>query len=156
MTSLDPSHIPNPFAKSKHTQWGAATHEVEVGHPSHRRRSSSFGSSIAPTSPPRPHFKLPVPDLRFEQSYLLSIKPFIQDVEEDEHAAEVDLTADENERTSKALAKDAGVVQGGRPGLPVQLDWIGIVWVTIRDQVSLLLLYPGDNAQGQLCRWYPH
>lgn len=122
MTSLDPSHLP-----------------------SHK---DTRGEAIYPSQPSRRgHRKPPIPELRFEQSYLLSIKSFI-------HPLASTTTHGNNEtgrqagypRTRQAAEKfalvDGGDVGSGEDqviqgiyGAPIVIDWHGLLWVTVRDQV---------------------
>jgi len=116
MTSLDPSHFP-AYSQKKHTQTGAATYKVggdlDIGHH---------------------HVALPrLPDLRFEQSYLMSIKPFVTDVEPADAPDEV--TSDGEKVGRRALLKEGILDNPGPYGVPIRIDWMAVSWVTLRDQV---------------------
>ncbi|KAG9024233.1 hypothetical protein FRB95_011754 [Tulasnella sp. JGI-2019a] len=130
MTTLDPSHIPNPFSTAKHTAWGQATHTPP-------NLDSEYPDEVPTTSGPsssRPGGALHVPripELRFEQSYLLSIKPFIhQGGHRERQAAE---TETEHHEATRALVKE-GVLDDSLYGVPLHIDWQGVAWVTLRDQ----------------------
>ena len=124
MTSLDPSHLPSSRAHR--------------GDAVHRRPSTQ--------SHPRPPA---IPDLRFEQSYLLSIKSFI-------HSATPPLPAsppkqgdmkkqrhnDERLATGSLALVDSGVNVQSTYGAPITIDWSGLLWVTARDQVSFISFSP--------------
>ncbi|KIM86700.1 hypothetical protein PILCRDRAFT_4595 [Piloderma croceum F 1598] len=88
-----------------------------------------------------------IPDLRFEQSYLKSIKGFV-------HVEEVSLelgTVDEkgkkkagslredDEQRALIIRRDAGPIVDSSHRL-VRVDWSQVVWVTTRDQVISPLL----------------
>ena len=123
MTSLDPSHIPVPFGEKKKTPWGQATYETG----SRDRRHHT------PVHLPK------IPELRFEQSYLLSIKPFIHQEGEvsdrviaGEHAQPLKGRGD-----AQALVKEGVLPSESIYGVPIRIDWQQIAWVTLRDQVCL-------------------
>ncbi|KAG8884542.1 hypothetical protein FRB98_002329, partial [Tulasnella sp. 332] len=130
MTTLDPSHIPNPFRKGEHTSWGQATHNPP-------NLDDQYPDEIPPTGPSsrRHHGALHVPripELRFEQSYLMSIKPFIhQGGQRERGLAE---TEKEHNEATRALVKD-GVLDESFYGVPLRIDWQGVAWVTFRDQL---------------------
>ncbi|KDQ10277.1 hypothetical protein BOTBODRAFT_58196 [Botryobasidium botryosum FD-172 SS1] len=77
-----------------------------------------------------PHLNLPaLPDLRFENSYLRSINPFIT-------LHDADARGEIQKQEQESLA---GVV--APPDTPaVNVEWKGILWVTARDQVVYPLL----------------
>ena len=62
----------------------------------------------------------PILDLRFEQSYLVSLKPFITKVSASEQP------------TENRLARGSTDLFSG----PIKVDWYQVVWLTCRDQVS--------------------
>ena len=94
MTSLDPSHFPD-FSHDEHDSRGQA-----VLHP-------------------HPHLPA-IPDLRFEQSYLKSIAPYINV----RHTAQP--PSSEPPSTNE---EDVG------EQLAVIIDWRGVAWITTRDQI---------------------
>ncbi|CAE6451787.1 unnamed protein product [Rhizoctonia solani] len=121
MTSLDPSHLPEFGWKPQPRTRGEAVYEEHSG-------------------------PLPIksfPDLRFEQAYLLALKPFVH-IQADEPANEKSKSqASVGEPTVEAaalagpvgidiLTRGAGV---SRYGTPERIEWGKIAWVTIRDQV---------------------
>ncbi|TDL22698.1 hypothetical protein BD410DRAFT_839412 [Rickenella mellea] len=115
MTSLDPSHIPFPQRRD-HASRGKA-----IIHPS--------GSS--PLIPA-------IPDLRFEQSYLRSIAPFMRTrTTNTSHSPGTSSSANKLHSEEKHAAM--GVVQpvdSASAGLQVvSIDWAGVLWITVRDQV---------------------
>lgn len=107
MTSVDPSHLPIP---GTHRTWGQAGY--------------AFNDD---EDHPQPTIHLPkIPDLRFEQGYLLSIRPFVKDVQAEEQTG--------HEKTQEFVKE--GVVPGSSTyGVPIRIDWQGVAWVTFRDQV---------------------
>lgn len=123
MTSVDPSHFPW-LSQDGNKQTGQAVHTgIE---------------SKSSTEQPGKERKLPlqIPDLRFEQSFLLSLKPFVKPA----HKLQ-ELKTDKQEKAVEAVS----LVQP-MPVLPavediwageLQIDWGSVIWVTLRDQVSL-------------------
>ena len=129
MTSLDPSHLPSKHHESR----GQAVYSIPT--PSGRRKQT-------------------LPDLRFEQSYLQSIQPFItfapssSSGKEKDHSHQAPTPDSTHSRHGKQeAAEGAAVVDGGQDqddnklvqtlyGAPVTINWRGIFWVTTRDQVS--------------------
>lgn len=112
MTSLDPSHLPTGRGKD-HASRGQAVYSY----------SKSSGGRA-----------LPIPDLRFEQSYLRSLQRFIHDTgnEEKRH---------ERSEKGKAVQTAGGAsgVESAAPGLygvPLRFDWSWILYITTRDQVG--------------------
>ncbi|WVF72301.1 hypothetical protein IAT40_007114 [Kwoniella sp. CBS 6097] len=160
MTSLNPSHI--PFNKS-----AQAVHHAESS-------SESGEKSKFPDSLPTVHQRHgrghnnrkgkhhegegrervkqampPMPDLRFEQSFLLSIRPFLtprptrQTIQEKGTVP----SGGGNHEDSKSLvsgAEDDRVFHWGRQ---VDVDWKQVGWVTVRDQIISPLL------QGMFWGW---
>ncbi|KAJ1302018.1 hypothetical protein OPQ81_000853 [Rhizoctonia solani] len=121
MTSLDPSHLPEFGWKPQPRTRGEATYDQ---HPS-----------------PLPIRTLP--DLRFEQAYLLALKPFVH-IRTDEPVKEKPKSRGSIEKPAVEAVTLAGpvgfdiVTQGAgvsRYGTPERIEWGKIAWVTIRDQV---------------------
>ena len=89
---------------------------------------------------------LPIPDLRFEQSYLQSLQGFIH---RDDAQACSKIKSDDNMasgiRNGERLTRDKSIdtagkasgTEGGLYGAPLRMDWGGIVYVTIRNQVRI-------------------
>jgi hypothetical protein len=88
MTSLDPSHFPD-ITHGDHDSRGQAVQHL-----------------------PHPHIP-PIPDLRFEQSYLKSIARYV--------------------RVRKVDSPSEAEYDGQQ--LAVVIDWRRIAWITTRDQV---------------------
>ncbi|OCF39459.1 hypothetical protein I317_06732 [Kwoniella heveanensis CBS 569] len=161
MTSLDPSHI--PFSKS-----AQAVHHVETS--ASDDKSSKFPDTL-PTvrqrhEGGRGHRKgkgkhsegegrervrqamPPMPDLRFEQSFLLSIRPYLTPrptIKTIEEKGSMPSGASHNE--SKSLVSGAEDDQVFHWGRQVDVDWKQVGWVTLRDQIVSPLL------QGMIWGW---
>lgn len=120
MTSLDPSHLLSGHL-NKHPARGQDSY-------SHQRLPGSRS--------------LRIPDLRFEQSYLRSLRRFIHD--DTPGHSNVDSDAKPGESTRKGdreidvagMESRAEAAAPGLYGIPVQIDWGGVLWVTSRDQVG--------------------
>lgn len=69
---------------------------------------------------------LPVPDLRFEQSYLRSIKRYTYFKDSNATAVFIDEKTAGKEDTAAALETY---------GLPLRINWGGVLYLTVRDQV---------------------
>ncbi|WWC69570.1 uncharacterized protein I206_103513 [Kwoniella pini CBS 10737] len=150
MTSFNPSH--NPFSskaqaihhasssnndeeKSKFPDSLPTVHGHHEDHPEFRKEGRKRVKQNMPV----------MPDLRFEQSYLLSIRPYLTP-----------------HPTSKGITKK-GLIEKGKPsgtlvtsaeedrvfhwGREVDVDWKNVIWVTLRDQVISPLV------QGALWGW---
>ncbi|OCF71986.1 hypothetical protein I204_07250 [Kwoniella mangroviensis CBS 8886] len=148
MTSLNPSH--NPFKSSAQA----------VHHPSPEKQQSNFPDSL-PTVNEHHHEDhkkarkegrkrvkqaMPVmPDLRFEQSYLLSIRPFLTPRPTPttiEKKGQIEQT-----KPSGTLVKSADEDRVFHWGRQVDVQWSKVLWVTLRDQVVSPLI------QGALWGW---
>ncbi|WWD01529.1 hypothetical protein V866_008474 [Kwoniella sp. B9012] len=148
MTSLNPSH--NPFRSSAQA----------VHHPSTEKQQSNFPDSL-PTVNEHHHEDhkkarkegrkrvkqaMPVmPDLRFEQSYLLSIRPFLTPRPTPttiEKKGQIEKT-----KPSGTLVKTADEDRVFHWGRQVDVQWSKVLWVTLRDQVVSPLI------QGALWGW---
>lgn len=105
MTSLDPAHLPS--------------------------RKDTRGQAFV--GAPKGHLRLP--DLRFEQSYLRSIAPFVHNRKEEDRPSPVN-DGDKH----KTTGADVTEVEQGIYGAPITIEWKGLLWVTARDQVRLLFL----------------
>lgn len=124
MTSLDPSHLPEFGWKPQPRTRGEAVLE------------SPYSSSLPIRA---------LPDLRFEQSYLLSLKPFVH-IRADEVPAgkksagrgTVEKPAVEETALAEPIRFDIATQSAGvsKYGTPERIEWGKIVWVTLRDQVS--------------------
>lgn len=132
MTSLDPSHLPEFGWKAQPRTRGEAVHDTSYS-------SSRSGLPIRA-----------LPDLRFEQSYLLSLKPFVHIREEEVRKEEksgargtIEKPAVEGTALAEPLGLDIAVRSAGvsKYGIPERVEWGDIVWVTVRDQVSMITKY---------------
>ncbi|KAG8703054.1 hypothetical protein FRC09_004380 [Ceratobasidium sp. 395] len=122
MTSLDPTHLPDIGWKPQPRTRGEAVHEVP--------RASSLPIRA-------------LPDLRFEQSYLLSLKPFVHLRSEETSSsskagarATIEKPAVENAALAEPLVLDVATQSAGvsKYGIPERVEWGQIAWVTTRDQ----------------------
>ncbi|WVQ98630.1 hypothetical protein IAU59_005760 [Kwoniella sp. CBS 9459] len=168
MTSLNPSH--NPFSKS-----AQAVHHAES---SPSGESGEKSSSKFPDTLPTVHRRHghssrerhheegegrervrqampPMPDLRFEQSFLLSIRPFLtprptqQTIQEkgpapNSGSAGAGIGSHEDSKSLVSGTEDDRVFHWGRQ---VDVDWKQVGWVTVRDQILSPLL------QGMIWGW---
>lgn len=112
MTTLDPSHIPFP---------------------SHKAHDSRQQAIFRPQSSPL-HIAA-IPDLRFEQSYLRSIAPYLHDT----------TPSTVKRRSSNADGKSSGEEKHATAEVSVaeeklRIDWLRVGWITTRDQVISPLL----------------
>ncbi|QRW10722.1 histidine phosphatase family containing protein [Ceratobasidium sp. AG-Ba] len=119
MTSLDPTHLPDVGWKPHRTR-GEALHEVP--------RAAAIPIRA-------------LPDLRFEQSYLMALKPFVHiQTEENKKPgarATVEKPAVEGTAIAEPLSLDIAVQGAGvtKYGEVERVEWGKIAWVTTRDQV---------------------
>ncbi|KAF9511090.1 hypothetical protein BS47DRAFT_1200993 [Hydnum rufescens UP504] len=85
------------------------------------------------------NFRTPLPDLRFEQSYLKSIAPYL-------HVLLPPSNPIAGERVGDGSTAGHATTTGehsaldliGTPsiyGVPISIRWSGVVWVTVRDQI---------------------
>lgn len=119
MTSLDESHFPW-LAHNSNPRSGQATHDLKP------KRS---GKRVP---------ALPIPDLRFEQSFLLSLKPFIKPKNAEEFR-QVKTHGKTAEIEHIAMAQPVAT-QDVFAAHALNLDWGSIAWVTLRDQLISPLL----------------
>ncbi|KPV78440.1 uncharacterized protein RHOBADRAFT_40986 [Rhodotorula graminis WP1] len=178
MTSLDPTHVPG-LERDGNPRTGQAVYDSVSPlhslshHLAHQDRSSSSTSRRTPPRP-RPTDKdddsdsdddcdsddgvldkvpiPPIPDLRFEQGVLASIRPFL-------HRADADAATDEgdatDEKKGKLRAAEMGAIasanltaEGGPKGespsdifmAPLRVQWSQVSYVLVRDQVVFPLL----------------
>ncbi|KAK4687722.1 hypothetical protein P7C73_g2388, partial [Tremellales sp. Uapishka_1] len=134
MTTLNPSHNPFRASKGRHAQ---AVHRPDQDFPddidlsdsdlSPRKRGQLEGRQRIKRAVP------PMPDLRFEQSYLLSIRPFLSPRPSKETVQEKGAVGEEKEsKTLVESADDDSVFHWGRE---VDVNWKMVSWVTVRDQI---------------------
>ena len=104
---------------------------------------------------PNPHSRLPViPDLRFEYSYLRSVRPYVQ-IERSTSASvianvhPVDPVSEDPEYERINIPGDQKETEGNdktllpTPILPseiIHVQWGKVIWITVRDQVVSPLL----------------
>ncbi|QRW23317.1 histidine phosphatase family containing protein [Rhizoctonia solani] len=121
MTSLDPTHAPQFGWKPQPRSRGEAIYD----------------------QPSNPLPLRTLPDLRFEQGYLLALKPFVH-IQADKplnEKSKAQGSVEEPAVESTALAEPVGfdiVTRGAgvsKYGIPERVEWGNIAWVTIRDQV---------------------
>lgn len=117
MTSFETGHLPTRHRHAEH-------------HDRYRHPSSSKKLAFA------------IPDLRFEQSYLNSLQRFIQHDDAQGCIQGDGKLANRNDAKSKA--KSIGIAEhatGTEAGLfssdSLRMDWGGILYVTIRNQVRV-------------------
>ena len=76
----------------------------------------------------------PVPDLRFEQSYLRSVRPYVhvelvrpnpEQTSRDEKGKGISQTEDQDSSTSTVTRKQENI----------QVQWANVLWVTTKDQI---------------------
>ncbi|WRT67013.1 uncharacterized protein IL334_003979 [Kwoniella shivajii] len=156
MTSLNPSH--NPFSSSAQAIHHTTTEDDEKPSSS----SSSFPDSLPTVREQHHHHAdhpkatkegrkrvkqaLPIiPDLRFEQSYLLSIRPFLTPRPTAEGKAEKGPI--EKGKPSGTLVTSSEEDRVFHWGREVDVEWKKVVWVTLRDQIVSPLV------QGALWGW---
>lgn len=92
----------------------------------------------------RPHRVGPViPDLRFEQGYLLSIRPFLSTSSSSSSSSSSSLTSSQAQNTTSTLQPTPTPGHEDREGdevIPwskdIRVDWKSVLWITVRDQVS--------------------
>ncbi|KAK8869916.1 hypothetical protein IAR55_000484 [Kwoniella newhampshirensis] len=151
MTTLDPSHIPFRHSAQAvhhaHPSHSAANHQfpddlpevtaqdIAKGHPRARREGRKRVKTAMP----------PMPDLRFEQSYLLSIRPFLKPRPTSSTRNHKGPVPDEKD--SKTLVQSADNDEVFHWGREVDVDWRQVSWITFRDQLISPLV------QGALWGW---
>ncbi|WVQ78190.1 hypothetical protein IAT38_000273 [Cryptococcus sp. DSM 104549] len=143
MTSLDPSH--NPFrekaqaVRRPEAQSSPFPDDVpELSHRDHLRARKEGRKRVKAAMPP-------LPDLRFEQSYLLSIRPFLKPRPTQQAKAEKGEVTDD--KIGSATVQGAESDEVFHWGREVDVDWGQVVWVTFRDQLFSPLV------QGALWGW---
>ncbi|TYJ56603.1 hypothetical protein B9479_002695 [Cryptococcus floricola] len=141
MTSLDPSH--NPLSHKAQAVYDPA-HSSPF--PDNLPQPSRHGHDKAKREGKRRVTRQmpPLPDLRFEQSYLLSIRPFLKPSPRTESGRE-DKKSEKPSGAAVAQSTDRDeVFHWGRE---VDVDWQKVAWVTIRDQLFAPLI------QGAVWGW---
>ncbi|EGG11822.1 uncharacterized protein MELLADRAFT_88876 [Melampsora larici-populina 98AG31] len=138
MTSIDPSHFPFIGLTPGSPTGGTAIHQPA----SLDGESSSEFPSLDSEETPAPLGVFSVPDLRFEQGYLMSIRPFFY------LKPPTDLDGIESRLTHQPIEDDASnadIEDLFYLGKNFRVKWGLVAWVTVRDQI----IYP--MMQG--CLW---
>lgn len=170
MTSLNPTHIPSSSARK-----GQAIHYNEAASSSSSskqlQRTNSTDSEGYPRRLERDQKRearqrikrvVPViPDLRFEQSYLLSIRPFLKPIrsaDENQLESSSKVAGGKDSKSLTTAAQDDAVFHWGRQ---VSVDWAMVSWVTVRDQVrgpinGLMLRQSADTPHASTFRRSSH
>ncbi|KIJ35312.1 hypothetical protein M422DRAFT_262478 [Sphaerobolus stellatus SS14] len=120
MTSLDPSHLP-----------------TRAGHDP-RSRGQAVQYNTIGTHDGRHKVTLPIPDLRFEQSYLRSLKRYVHFSEAAKSSSETGGVAafkDEKKGKVELGGEVARVEEANLYGVPMRIEWGWVVYITARDQV---------------------
>lgn len=86
-----------------------------------------------------------VPDLRFEQSYLHSLRRFIHHHDADgcfvtngdSKPVSSSKRGEKSTKKSTGIARKVSGTETGLYGIPLRLDWGEIIYVTIRNQVRV-------------------
>jgi len=81
------------------------------------------------------NFRTPLPDLRFEQSYLKSIAPYLHVPLPPSNPSNAGGGSTAGYATTD---EHSGLDLIGTPsiyGAPISIRWSGVVWVTVRDQI---------------------
>ncbi|GAA6047216.1 hypothetical protein JCM3770_006955 [Rhodotorula araucariae] len=174
MTTLDPSHIPG-LHKTDNPKTGQAVYDsvsplhVLSGHLAEqdraalrprRRRSNSLDSDDGSSTDSDGHYGRervpvpPIPDLRFEQGVLASIRPFLHRAD-GAGEAEAGDGAGAGEKKGRLSAAEKGALasanltaEGGTGGdgpsdiftAPLRVEWSKVTYVLFRDQVIFPLL----------------
>ncbi|WVR05084.1 hypothetical protein IAU60_002096 [Kwoniella sp. DSM 27419] len=149
MTSLDPSHIPfRSSAQAVHRPSGED--KVSSGFPdtlpSVPKKGDKQGKARRQGRERVKQNVPPLPDLRFEQSYLLSIRPFLTP-RPSRASVQERGPVEHTEKESKTLVTSADEDSVFHWGRQVDVDWRRVSWVTLRDQVISPLI------QGALWGW---
>lgn len=151
MTSLDPTHIPLHPSRGKATE-GQALHRPSSSFPDEvpgDATDSSDDDDISVDGDARAtqrkarregrkriqNAMLPIPDQRLEQSYLLSIRPFLKPRPTRKTQQEKG-PVEGKEGESKSLVTSAEEDEVFHWGREVEVDWRAVSWVTFRDHVS--------------------
>ncbi|TNY21798.1 hypothetical protein DMC30DRAFT_415659 [Rhodotorula diobovata] len=187
MTSVDPSHIPG-LHKTRDNKTGQAVydsvsplhslsnHLAHQDRSTHRRRPSPPPRHSAPDSDDSDHSDddddddddddtlrdkvpiPPIPDLRFEQGVLASIRPFLHRADLAAASSSSPSSSDDKQKKGKLYAAEKGALasanltaEGGRGGpegespsdvlmAPLRIEWTKVTYVLLRDQVVFPLL----------------
>ncbi len=91
-----------------------------------------------------------IPDLRFESSYVRSVRRYI-DIERvgpspdpsdtdtltpiGDDYENVETASDSDGQDTKSSSEDAGVVARAGPSEIIRVQWKSVIWVTLRDQL---------------------
>lgn len=159
MTTLDLSHL--PVGDSERT--GQALHTSVPVQPASSSRAVSDSSLDSGDEAERRGYRArrrrqkrearrrgrvpipPIPDLRYEEGLLLSLKPFIHR----SGPLYADVAADKGKGKEQAV-ENAAIVRGAAEDLfagPISIDWGPALWVIMRDQVQYALRSSADRVQ---------
>ncbi|KAJ9108132.1 hypothetical protein QFC19_002599 [Naganishia cerealis] len=144
MTSLNPSHLPS---SSDNPRRGQAIYKRETPEDSNEQYDEAgYPKSIKKLDrdarkEARQRIKRvqpPIPDLRFEQSYLLSIRPFLHAKSDKGNAAKGQKSEASNvsggpESMSLTTSADQDAVFSW--GKELEVDYRNLLWVTFKDQL---------------------
>ncbi|KAG0140982.1 hypothetical protein CROQUDRAFT_664429 [Cronartium quercuum f. sp. fusiforme G11] len=137
MTSIDPSHFPSLSLASGDPTGGKAVHQ-----PTSPSAESCFSSCAHESQSAGRLFPLfAIPDLRYEQGYLMSLRPFFY---LQRKAINFDSSQPRNQLTYD-LPSTENIDNMFYLGRNFRVKWPLVIWVTLRDQ----MLYP--MMQG--CLW---
>ncbi|KAJ3874216.1 hypothetical protein F5051DRAFT_417385 [Lentinula edodes] len=79
----------------------------------------------------RPHFP-PLPDLRFEVTYLKSIQPYIRFHQHPTNAKTKIPDFAEVDRITSMKTESLKILEGEEV---IEIEWMGVLWITVRDQI---------------------
>ncbi|KAL7422204.1 hypothetical protein Q5752_002850 [Cryptotrichosporon argae] len=147
MTTLNPSHDPFHHTDKRH---GQAVYRAEApdypdlddvdDEPAHARaKARREGRRRVRAAMP------PLPDLRFEQSYLVSLRPYLHAAPsakrlEARGAVPTSLNGQSQKREQAVAAQGVEGDEVFHWGREVRVDWAPLTWVTVRDQIFSPLL----------------
>ncbi|GHJ84269.1 hypothetical protein NliqN6_0671 [Naganishia liquefaciens] len=141
MTSLNPTHFP---ASSDNNRRGQAIYKRNAGEDfSEEYDEAGYPKSVKKLDrdarrEARQRIKRvqpPIPDLRFEQSYLLSIRPFLHPRVNNRKAAAVMESSTAGGPESHTLTTSSKQDEVFSWGRDVDVDYKDVLWVTFRDQL---------------------
>ncbi|KAI5453984.1 hypothetical protein NCC49_004977 [Naganishia albida] len=144
MTTLNPTHIPTSSGKPSR---GQAAYKRDVNDDSEEYDEAGYPKSVKKLErdarrEARQRIKRvqpPIPDLRFEQSYLLSIRPFLHPRSAQSHNIAVAESSKASNvaggSESKTLTTSSDQDEVFSWGRDIDVDYKNLFWVTFRDQL---------------------